>query len=73
VSATADNNDEHKQKIVAGVTGMKIGKDVSSSNRHEYSNNGNFQAQKWAPIFHERFSHFGSRKLAKDCVLSFYL
>jgi len=23
VSATADNNDEHKQKIVAGVTGMK--------------------------------------------------
>lgn len=38
--------DERKEKSAAGVTGLKKGGQVSSSNRHENSNKGNFQAQK---------------------------
>lgn len=44
--ATTDNYGEQKQKSVAAVTSMKKGEDVLLSfNRHEYANNGNFQAQ----------------------------
>lgn len=37
--------DERKEKATAGITGMKKGGQVSSSNRHENSKQGNFQAQ----------------------------
>lgn len=38
--------DERKEKRAAGITGMKKGGQVSSSNRHENSSNmGNFQPQ----------------------------
>jgi len=37
--------DEHKEKIAIGITGIKKGGQVPSSNRHENSNKGNFQAQ----------------------------
>jgi len=37
--------DERKEKSAAGITGMKKGGQVSSSNRHENSKKGNFQTQ----------------------------
>jgi len=37
--------DERKEKSAAGITGLKKGGQVSSSNRHENSNKGNFKAQ----------------------------
>jgi len=57
--------DERKEKSAAGITGMKKGGQVSSSNRHENSNKDNFQAQTETVVaawWKKVFSYFGSSK-----------